>query len=169
MDRRSFIGAGGAATLVLGVPDAVAAVRTPDYYRLFLDLIGDWKKHDVAAVLARMADDIVWYAYVGAAPISGKVDVRKLLESLAPTRKAEHWRIFHHAVSGTRLFVEGVDDFTDASDHRIAVPYAGVIEFRDRLITGWRDYFDIATLNKMKSGEPVPATIEPLVSRAGEP
>jgi limonene-1,2-epoxide hydrolase len=169
VDRRSFLGAGGAAALVLAAPRAVATARGPDYYRLFLDVIRGWKRHDVEAVLARMADDIVWYAYVGAAPISGKPDVRKFLESLAPKRKAENWRIFHHAVNGTRLFVEGVDDFTDDKEHRIAVPYAGVIEFRGRLITGWRDYFDVGTLNKMKAGEPVPAVIEPLVSRTGEP
>jgi limonene-1,2-epoxide hydrolase len=169
VDRRSLLGAGGAALLALAAPGAMAVARGPDYYRLFLDLVRAWKRHDVDAVLARMADDIVWYAYVGAAPIAGKPEVRKLLESLAPKRKAENWRIFFHAVSGTRLFVEGVDDFTDDQGHRIAVPYAGVIEFRDRLITGWRDYFDIGTLNKMKAGEPVPEVIEPLVSRAGEP
>ena len=169
MNRRSVLGASGAALLVLAAPHGVAGVRAPDFYRLFLDLVRDWKKHDIDGVLARMADDIVWYAYVGSAPITGKREVRKLLEAIAPTRRAEKWRIFHHAVSGERLFVEGVDDFTDDKDHRIAVPYAGVIEFRGRLIAGWRDYFDIGILNKMKSGEPVPVAIEPLVSRTGEP
>lgn len=175
MERRGFLGAIGAASLAtgaVGVTAAVAAegpVTRHDYYGIYLDVIRAWKTHDAEAVLARMADDIVWYVFVSQPPVKGKADARAMLAKLAPERHAENWRVFHHAVSGSRLFVEGVDDFTDAKDHRIAVPYAGIVEFRDGLITGWRDYFDAGTLDKMKAGGPVPDAIEPLVSRKGQP
>ncbi len=175
MDRRTFVRAAAGAAVAAGAaataPSAVAAGKTRGFepYAAFLSLIRAWKKHDVEAVLAMLADDIVWYTAVGAAPTRGKDAVRKVLEGFAPKRTAENWKIFHHATSGNRLFVEGVDDFADDQGRRIAVPYAGVIEYRDGRITGWRDYFDIGTLAKMKAGEPIPAVIEPLISRPGEP
>ncbi len=168
VDRRKVISGFGAASLAIAAATVGARTPSPDYFELFLKLIADWKRHDIDAVLARVSDDIVWYAYVGAPPVVGKPAMRKLLETIAPNRTAERWRIFFHAVNGERLFVEGVDDF-DEKDHRVEVPYAGVVEFKDGLVVGWRDYFDNGLLKRMKDGEAVPAVIEPLVSRTGRP
>jgi limonene-1,2-epoxide hydrolase len=175
MKRRSFLGAACTAALAGGAVAARGSVAADsgapkhDYFGLYLDVIRAWKKHDAEAVLAHMADDIEWYVFVSKPPLRGKAAARELLAKFAPARHAENWRVFHHAVSGSRLFVEGVDDFTDAKDHRIAVPYAGVIEFHDDLITGWRDYFDSAIVDQMVGGGPVPAAIEPLIQRVGQP
>jgi uncharacterized protein (TIGR02246 family) len=182
MDRRTFVsGAAGAAVavkaaaavLVGAVPgEAGADERSKaafDPYEAFLELIRAWQKHDIDAVLALLAEDIVWYPAVGSPPVQGRDGVRKVLEQFAPKRRQENWRIFHHAVSGDRLFVEGVDDYLDDQGRRVAVPYAGVVEFRHGRITGWRDYFDISTLNRMKAGEPIPEAIVPLISRPGAP
>jgi limonene-1,2-epoxide hydrolase len=195
MKRRSFVGALGAASLAAGGSKAASAASAAsaatrdaatgdaptgsgagpapgsrhDYFQIYLDVIRAWKKHDADAVLGYMSDDLVWYVFVSQPPVRGKAGAAAVLAKLAPARHAENWRVFHHAVQGHRLFVEGVDDFTDANDHRIAVPYAGVVEFRDGLITGWRDYFDMVVVDKMKSGGAVPDAIEPLVSRKGLP
>ena len=40
------------------------------------------------------------------------------------------WRIFAHAESGDRLFLEGVDEYRTGDGKRMALPYAGVLEFR---------------------------------------
>jgi limonene-1,2-epoxide hydrolase len=168
--RRRLLCSLGAASVLAGQSQAATLKRaSADYYSLFIGLITAWQKHDVEAVIAHMADDIVWYAFVGSAPLKGKAAIREALTAMAPRRTAEHWRIFNHATSGNRLYAEGVDDFADESGHRIAVPYMGIVEFRDQLITGWRDYFDAGLLKRMQSGEPVPAEIEPLVSRPGQP
>ncbi|MGQ0836737.1 MAG: limonene-1,2-epoxide hydrolase family protein [Gammaproteobacteria bacterium] len=174
MDRRSFVQGAVGAPLALGAGAVSAAAGKPeasafDQYASFLELIRAWKRRDLDGVLAKLADDIVWYARVGAAPVVGKAAVRKALESIGSKRKQENWRICHHAVSSERLFVEGVDDYIDDQGRRVAVPYAGVTEYRDRLIIGWRDYFDIATLERQKAGGPIPDVIEPLISRSGEP
>lgn len=169
-DRRSFLATAALAGLPLAAGRVAAGTGdAPDYYQRFLDVIRAWKVHDIDRVLAGLTDDIVWYAFVGAPPFVGKPAMRKRLEELASTRFKEDWRIFDHAVNGSRLFVEGVDAFTDGEGRYIAVPYAGVIEFRGELVSAWRDYFDLGTMQKMKAGEPVPAAIEPLVSRKGEP
>jgi limonene-1,2-epoxide hydrolase len=173
MDRRSFVqGAVGLPVAIGGALAAtdVASAATPfDPYQAFLGLVRAWRKHDIDAVLAKLAEDIVWYPAVGSPPVQGRDGVRKVLEQFAPKRKEENWTIFHHAVNGDRLFVEGMDAYVDDQGRRIAVPYAGVLEFRDGLIVGWRDYFDISMLNRMKAGEPIPDAIQPLISRPGEP
>jgi uncharacterized protein (TIGR02246 family) len=182
MDRRTFVGgaavaafavkATAAAVLVGAAPGDADAAEPPaafDPYEAFLALIRAWQKHDIDAVLALLAEDIVWYPAVGSPPVQGRDGVRKVLEQFAPKRRQENWKIFHHAVNGDRLFVEGVDDYVDDQGRRVAVPYAGVVEFRHGLIIGWRDYFDISTLNRMKGGEPIPEAIVPLISRPGAP
>lgn len=169
-DRRSFLATAALAGLPLATGCVAAGTRAaPDYYQRFLDVIRAWKVHDIDGVLAGLTEDIVWYAFVGAPPVIGKPAMRKRLEELAVGRSKEDWRIFHHAVNGSRLFVEGVDAYTDGAGRYIAVPYAGVVEFRGDLVSGWRDYFDLGTMQQMKAGGPVPAAIEPLVSREGEP
>jgi limonene-1,2-epoxide hydrolase len=165
MHRRSFVKGAVGGSLALA---SVGAARA-EPYALYLDLIRAWKRRDVASVLARLADDIVWYSRVGAAPIVGKAAVRQALDAIGSKRKEENWRVFFHAVNGDRLFVEGVDDYIDAEGRRVAVPYAGVTEFRNGLIVGWRDYFDIATLERQKAGAPIPEAIRSLVDRKGEP
>lgn len=170
MDRRSFVQGIAGTPLALGTAAAAAQSATPlDPYAAFLGVIRAWKRRDIEAVLAALAEDIVWYPRVGGAPMRGKTAVRAALEGLASKRQADHWRIHHHAVNGERLFVEGVDDYLDQQGRRIAVPYAGIVEYRAGLIAGWRDYFDIGTLERIKAGEPIPQAIEALVSRGGEP
>jgi limonene-1,2-epoxide hydrolase len=170
LQRRQLLCGLGAAAALVGQSQAATGKRvSADYYSLFIGLITAWQRHDVDAVIAYMADDIVWYAFVGSAPIKGKAAVRTALTAMAPRRTAEHWRIFNYATSGNRLYVEGVDDFADQAGHRIAVPYMGIVEFRDQLIVGWRDYFDAGLLKRMQDGESIPAEIEPLVSRPGQP
>jgi limonene-1,2-epoxide hydrolase len=183
MDRRTFVsGAAGAAVAAKAAAAAVLAVAAPggaeaatpskaafDPYEAFLGLIRAWHRHDIDAVLSKLAEDIVWYPAVGSPPVQGRDGVRKVLEQFAPKRRQENWKVFHHAVNAERLFVEGVDDYVDDQGRRVAVPYAGVVEFRDGLITGWRDYFDVSTLNRIKAGEPIPEAIVPLISRPGAP
>lgn len=172
MRRRSFVEGVVGGSLALAAAGAGAAAGRPRDsapYALYLDVIRAWKRRDLEAVLARLDDDIVWYSRVGEPPIVGKADVRKALETIGSKRSEENWRVFFHAVNGERLFVEGVDDYLDAQGRRVAVPYAGVTEFRRGRIVGWRDYFDIATLERQKAGGSIPEAIQSLVDRKGEP
>ncbi|MFO1427024.1 MAG: limonene-1,2-epoxide hydrolase family protein [Steroidobacteraceae bacterium] len=169
VNRRRFIGAASAGAALAAAPGAQARPRQPDYYRLFLDVILAWRRHDAEGVVARMSDAIVWYPAVGGPPVTGKARIREALQALAPHRGAERWRIFNHAVSGNRLLLEGVDDYDTDKGNRVAVPYMGIVEFEGRLISHWRDYFDAGLLARMKAGEPVPEVVLPLVSRQGEP
>jgi limonene-1,2-epoxide hydrolase len=75
------------------------------------------------------------------------------MEKLSDAMPVVRWRIFHYAESGDVVFTEGVDDFTAPDGKNVAIPYAGVLRFRDGKITEWRDYFDRASFDRFKAGE----------------
>lgn len=129
-------------------------------------VIAAWQAKDVEAVLAFMADDIVWhYAAPGAPPVHGKAAARKLLLKFQSDMYDIQWRIFHHAETADRLFIEGVDDYRTTDGKRVAVPYTGVLDFQDGLITGWRDYVDLGVIAQQKVGEPFTAQVDALIGR----
>jgi limonene-1,2-epoxide hydrolase len=129
-------------------------------------LITAWQAKDVEGVLAFMAEDIVWHYAAGAmAPIRGKSMARKLLQRFQADMHAIEWRIFAHAEDGDRLFIEGVDEYRTTEGLRIAAPYAGVLEFKDGLITHWRDYVDIRVIAQQKAGAPLSAQVLDLISQ----
>lgn len=131
-----------------------------------LSLIRAWRSKDIDGVLAFMHDEIVWhYAAVIAPPLRGKAKARKLLESMALQVHDVTWRIFDHAEAGDRLFVEGVDEYVSAEGRLISAPYAGVVEFRNGLVIGLREYFDIGAVNALKTGEPLPEHVRALIAR----
>lgn len=135
-------------------------------YGIFQRLIEAWQAKDVEAVLAFMDDEIVWhYAVAAMPPVRGKAAARKLLTRFQADMHGIQWRIFAHAESGDRLFVEGVDDYTTPEGHRVATPYAGVLDFRGDLIVGWRDYVDLGVAAEQKSGAALTRQVEILLDR----
>ncbi len=135
-------------------------------YETLLKVIETWQAKDVEGVLAHMHDDIVWhYAAAAMPPIRGKAMARKLLSRFQEDMHGIQWRIFAHAEVGETLFIEGVDDYQSSEGLRIAAPYAGVLDFRDGLIIGWRDYVDIGVIAQQKTGEPLSKQVLELINR----
>jgi limonene-1,2-epoxide hydrolase len=116
-------------------------------------VIAAWTAGDIDGALAHMHDDIIWhYAAAVAPPARGKAKARKFLVSFKAQITAVRWRLFDHAESGDRLFVEGVDEY-DATDGAVVrAPYAGVLDFEGDLIIGWRDYVDVGVMESQKVG-----------------
>lgn len=135
-------------------------------YAILRQVIEAWQAKDVERVLAFMHDDIVWhYAAAAMPPVRGKAAARKLLTRFQADMHGIEWRIFAHAETGDRLFIEGVDDYRTTDGHRVATPYAGVLEFRDDLIVGWRDYVDLGVAAQQKAGEPLSRQVAELLDR----
>jgi len=144
--------------------------RMGRHYAILRQVIEAWQAKDVERVLSFMADDIVWHYAAGAMPpVRGKPSARKLLARFQADMHRIHWRIFAHAESGDRLFVEGVDDYLTPEGHRVATPYAGVLDFRDGLIVGWRDYVDLGVAAQQKAGEPLTRQVLDLLDRPTAP
>ncbi len=118
-------------------------------------VIAAWTAGDIDGALAHMHDDIVWhYAAAVAPPARGKAKARKFLEGFKAQITAVRWRLFDHAETGNRLFVEGVDEYVGVDGMVVRAPYAGVLEFDGDLIVGWRDYVDVGVMEAQKAGTP---------------
>lgn len=165
IDRRLFLATALAASAVpLPANSKVTAMNKR--FNQFSAIIKAWKRKDVDFIIASMTDDIVWhYAAAMAPPARGKAECRAILDRLGAGIGAVRWRIFEHAETANRLFVEGVDEYDALTGHTIKAPYAGVIEFRGDLICGWRDYFDRAVIDSQKRGEAFSAQVTELTSR----
>lgn len=135
-------------------------------YAILQQVIEAWQAKDIDRVLAFMDEDIVWhYAAPGLPPVRGKAAARKLLTRFQADMHGIQWRIFAHAETGDRLFLEGVDDYTTTDGHRVAAPYAGVLDFSGDLIVGWRDYVDLAVMSDQKAGAPLTRQVLELLDR----
>ncbi len=131
-----------------------------------LSLIAAWRAGDIDAALAHMSDDIVWhYAAAVAPPVRGKVKARKFLENFKAQLSEVRWRVFDYAENGSRLFVEGVDEYVDTNGVVIRAPYAGVLDFEGDLIRGWRDYVDVGVMDAQRSGLPTSDWVVTLIDR----
>ena len=129
-------------------------------------LIAAWSRGDIDGALSHMSEDIVWhYAAAVAPPLKGKVKARKFLENFKSQIDQVNWRLFDYAERGDKLFVEGVDQYLAKSGETVSAPYAGVIEFRDDLICGWRDYVDIGVMEAQRAGTPASAWVTEMIDR----
>lgn len=135
-------------------------------YETLRQVIAAWQAKDAEGVLAHMAEDVVWhFAAAAAPPARGKAKARKLLQRLGSDMQDITWRVFAHAETEDRLFIEGVDEYRTHDGRRVATPYAGVLDFRDDLIVGWRDYVDVGVMESQRAGEPMSAQVLELIDR----
>lgn len=135
----------------------------------FQAVIDAWCAKDAEAVFDAMTDDVVWhYAAAIAPPARGKDQARAFVDAFGANIESVRWRIFHHSETGDRLFVEGVDEYTTKDGVVVAVPYAGVIEFRGDKISGWRDYVDRGVIDAQKAGGAMSPQVEELVGRQSQ-
>lgn len=135
-------------------------------YGILRQVIEAWQAKDIEGVLSHMHDDIVWhYAVAAMPPVRGKAAAAKLLARFQADMHQIEWRIFAHAETGDCLFIEGVDEYRTPEGHRVATPYAGVLDFKDGLIIGWRDYVDLGVAAQQKAGGPLSRQVEGLLDR----
>jgi limonene-1,2-epoxide hydrolase len=110
-------------------------------------LVAAFNRRDREGVAALLHDDIVCTG-IPLEPARGKAAT---MELLAPFLAAEavDWQITAIAVNGATVFTERIDRFLFAGQDWTAVRAAGVFEIADDgRIAAWRDYFDLAELQR---------------------
>ena len=128
-------------------------------------IIDAWKNKDIDGVLAQLCDDVEYHYLVGERPLIGKDWVRKFLERFGGhIGETNNWRILRSAETDNALLLEGVDDYLTTEGKRICYPYMGAFEFRDGLVSHWRDYADAGLIARVKGGEELPDWLEALVA-----
>jgi ketosteroid isomerase-like protein len=166
MERRDLILAAPLLAAAATAPVATAAAEPQGaHYATVKGVITAWRRGDLQGVFSLLADDITWYSHVGSAPFVGKAAAVAAMTALAGQMREVRWRIFHYAEAGDAAFTEGVDDFASPEGRRVALPYAGIMRFRDGKIVEWRDYFDRGLFDRLKAGEEPPPHIAALAAR----
>lgn len=105
-----------------------------------------WADGDIAGALALCTDDVIW-DNVPMKPIEGKADVQSFLEKFARGMSNPHYDIKHVLEDGNVLLLEGVENY-EKNGRKVSVPYMASFEFQDGKIVLWRDYFDLATVER---------------------
>src|SRR5688572_7481746 len=124
-------------------------------------LIAACRSLDVEAVLAPLPDDFAWHNTGGLKPpLRGQDAMRSTLQAMAKGIREGRWRLFDVAEVGNTVWMEGVDEFIGTSGVRVAVPYAGTLEFRDGLILNWREYYEGRLIEQQMAGQGVSAEVE---------
>ena len=104
-----------------------------------------WAEGDVEGALKHCTDDIVW-DNVPMKPFHGKLAVQAFLEKFARGMSNPHYEITHALEEGD-LLLEGVENY-EKNGRSVSVPYMASFLFRGDQIYLWRDYFDLATVER---------------------
>ena len=106
-----------------------------------------WAKQDHAAVLAFLHEDIEYQNMPFPDVIRGKAGMAAFMVKFGKSMSDINVDLHNIIESGDLVFHEGVETYK-RKGIPVTLPYAGVFAFQDGLIIGWRDYFDVVTLEK---------------------
>ena len=109
---------------------------------------------EVAQAATLLAPDCE-YDNVPIGKVVGAEQVVGILQPFVARYDEVDWVVHRQVVQGTLSQGTVLNERTDrfrAGDHWVELPVAGVFEVRDGLITLWRDYFDLASLQRATAG-----------------
>lgn len=122
-----------------------------DAEQLVREFCATFDKHDAEALRPYLADDVV-YHNIPMDPLHGIDAAVGFIAGFFAMCDSMTIDTRHAAVVGAVVLTERVDTFTMGS--KVApLPVMGAFEVHDGKITAWRDYFDMAQVTKMFSGE----------------
>jgi limonene-1,2-epoxide hydrolase len=123
-----------------------------DAERVVLDMCATFAKHDAEALRPFFTDDVV-YHNIPMDPAVGIDEAIAFVAGFFAMCESMVIETLHLAVRGDVVLTERIDTFALGSKVA-ALPVMGAFEIRDGKICAWRDYFDLAQITNMLSGEP---------------
>ncbi|HEX3839302.1 MAG TPA: limonene-1,2-epoxide hydrolase family protein [Acidimicrobiales bacterium] len=127
----------------------MAAAGDPE--QVVLDLCEAFKKHDAEALRPFFTDDVVYHNIPMDAAVGIDATIA-FIEGFFGMSESLVIENLHVATRDNLVFTERVDTFTVGG--KVApLPVMGIFEIRDGKISGWRDYFDMAQITTMLSGD----------------
>jgi limonene-1,2-epoxide hydrolase len=116
--------------------------------REFCDAFG---KHDAEALRPFFTDDVVYHNI----PMDPAVGIDATIAFIVGFFAMSEGMVIettHLAVRDNVVLTERIDTFT-MGEKEAALPVMGTFEIRDGKISAWRDYFDLAQITTMLSGD----------------
>jgi limonene-1,2-epoxide hydrolase len=108
-------------------------------------------RHDAEALRPFFTDDVV-YHNIPMDPAVGIDDAIGFIAGFFAMCESMVIETLHLAVRDNLVLTERVDTFT-VGQVVASLPVMGIFEIRDGKISAWRDYFDLAQITKMLSGD----------------
>jgi limonene-1,2-epoxide hydrolase len=124
---------------------------TQDAERVVRDMCDAFAKHDAEALRPFFTDDVV-YHNIPMDPAVGIDATIAFINGFFAMCENMVIETIHLAVRGNVVLTERVDTFK-VGQIVAPLPVMGTFEIRDGKISAWRDYFDMAQITKMFSGE----------------
>ena len=115
------------------------------------DMCDAFAKHDAEALRPFFTDDVV-YHNIPMDPAVGIDATIAFIDGFFAMCDNMAIETLHLAVRDNVVLTERVDTFT-VGDIVAPLPLMGTFEVRDGKISAWRDYFDMAQITKMLSGD----------------
>jgi limonene-1,2-epoxide hydrolase len=122
-----------------------------DAERVVHEMCDTFAKHDAQALRPFFTDDVV-YHNIPMDPAVGIDATIAFIEGFFAMCENMVIETVHLAVRDNVVLTERVDTFT-MGQIVAPLPVMGTFEIRDGKISAWRDYFDMAQITKMFSGE----------------
>ncbi|WP_454196052.1 nuclear transport factor 2 family protein [Nocardia sp. Marseille-Q1738] len=117
---------------------------TPD--ELVRAMCRSWSDPDPDRISAYFAEDAV-YHNIPMEPVVGRAAIRDFIAGFLTTFDAIDFDIHHQIASGNVVMNERTDTLLSAG-RATPLPVMGFFEITDGAITTWRDYFDMAVINR---------------------
>lgn len=106
--------------------------------------IDAWNRRDADAIVAAFSNDAV-YHNIPMDPINGRDAIAAAIRHLVGEMRDVRWIVTAIAESADgSVLTERIDAFT-MRGATVSLPVMGIFQFRERKITRWADYFDLAT------------------------
>lgn len=112
-----------------------------------------WAQQDHAAVLELLHEEVVYQNMPFDDVLKGKPAIANFMAKFGRGMENIRVDLRHLIASGNVVFHEGTENYT-RKGRPVSLPYAGVFEFKDGKIIGWRDYFDYASLERQLAASP---------------
>ncbi len=109
-----------------------------------------WSSGDLEGAMAMCTEDAVW-DNVPMKPVVGRDAIQGFLGKFSKGMSDIHYDVKGVMENGDKLMLEGVENYTK-NGQKVSVPYMASFTFRDGKISGWSDYFDLATVERQLAG-----------------
>ena len=122
-----------------------------DAEKVVTEFCNAWPRKNIDELLGFFTDDAV-YHNIPMEPAVGIDNAIGFVEGFFAMCESMVIETLHLAVRGNVVLTERVDTFT-VGQKVASLPVMGIFEIRDGKISAWRDYFDLAQITKMLSGD----------------
>jgi len=107
-----------------------------------IEFIAAWEARDMDRILSLMTPD-AFYHNIPMEPVVGREAIRGLLTAFLANATAVRWTVHHIAETDAGVVLTERTDLFEMGPKTLSLRVMGTFEFRDDLISAWRDYFDL--------------------------